>query len=328
MKMTRPPFPSTFKQVKGVTPVGVEIALADFAAAVPADQEIVELGTYHGKTALVMAWGARQGHGAHVTAIDPWDLPGNVYGDEMGDLGSARKWAGYWVRSLGYSNDVRLIRAFSHEAAESWSVPEIDTVKRVGLLFVDGDHTAEGARRDIEAWAPHLAPGATIAIDDYVNPNYPGVAEAIDALVQEGVLTHVQVFHDRLGVTRLSVREEWAITGPAAEPIGAITSEGVSFSPGGQLVTGDLDREALEAEWRGVDPEGVAALEASAAAMDSDTDVSTRVQPGELGDVEAGTPIADLTIPHLKELARYRGIVLGARKDKRSEIIQALKDGR
>jgi hypothetical protein len=37
--------------------------------------------------------------------------------------------------------------------------------------------------------------------------------------------------------------------------------------------------------------------------------------------------INDLTIPQLKALAKHRGIVLGVRKDKRAEIIQALKAG-
>ena len=32
------------------------------------------------------------------------------------------------------------------------------------------------------AWRPVLAPGATVAFDDYANPDYPGVREAIAEL--------------------------------------------------------------------------------------------------------------------------------------------------
>lgn len=303
----RSPFPHHFKQVKGVTPEDIGITLADFALAVPADQAIVELGVYHGKTALQMAWGATQGHGAHVWAVDPWDMPGNVYGTDMGDLGGARAWARYWVRSLGYANKISLVHGFSHEVAGSWSG------SKIGLLFVDGDHTAEGARRDIESWAPHLAKGAVIAIDDYVNPNYPGVAEAVDALVSEGVLAPVEVYHERLGVTRLD---------EGGHRVTAVTSEGVSPSPEGKP-----DRATLEREWEEVDPVGVAALRESAAKLDVGVSTGRLVAEGELDGVPAGTPVTELTHAQAKTLARVRGITLGARKDKKSETLQALRDG-
>lgn len=327
--ITRTPFPKSFKQIRGVTPADIEITLADLAVLVPADQEIVELGTFHGKTALVLAWGASQGKGAHVTAIDPWEMPGNVYGDEMGDLAGARKWARYWVQSLGYANRIQLVQGFSHEVAERYADPEI-TTSPIGLLFIDGDHTEEGARRDIESWAPHLAPGAKIAIDDYGNPNYPGVRIAVDSLVAEGVLAPVEVFHDRLAVTRLTERVE---DGPAK--YGAITSEGVSPSP---ELTPDvqfpvpeasISRAAdLEEEWRQVDPEGVAALEASAAELDETMSKRETVQMGESeNDSQVGQSIENLNLTQLKALAKTRGIRLGARKDLRAQILQALRDG-
>lgn len=314
-------FPSSFKQVKSLTPPDVELALADFASAVPADEVIVELGVYHGHSALVMAWGAKQGNGARVWGIDPWDTEGNVYGEEFG-LASARAWARYWAKGLGFANHVSLVQGFSHEVGADWSGPP------VGLLFVDGDHTEEGARRDLVTWLPHLAPGAVIAVDDYVSPDYPGVAAAVDALVAEGVLAPVDVFHDRMAVTRVATKGD---PSPAA-----ITGEGVSPSPylavSGQVAV-EPDRAVLETEWERVDPEGVAALRESAAALD--TPVSSEepplraiVQEDELVDVEAGTPVAELTIPQMKTLAKVRGIVLGVRKDKRAEIVQALQDGR
>jgi predicted O-methyltransferase YrrM len=355
INMSRFPFSKEFKHVRGATPDEIGLALADFATQVPADQEIVELGVFQGRTALIMAWGATRGHGAHVTAIDPWDTEGNVYDPPFTDAQS-RVWAEYRVRELGYLDRIELVQAFSADVAEEW------TGKPVGLLFVDGDHTLEGARRDIEAWARHLAPGAVIAVDDYHHPDWPGVAEAVDELVGEGVLAPVTVYHDRLAVTRLTERQEWATTGHAAEPIGnitAITSEGVAVAshtesvlvretvdvplpegpvetePGCQHPECTLEhphagpavlRSDLEAEWRRVDPEGVAALEASAEALTRNGQV--QAEEVEVVQAETGTPVEELTIPQMKALAKHRGIVLGARKDKRAEIVQALQDGR
>jgi hypothetical protein len=348
MKRNTFAFSHEFRHVRGATPDEIGMALADFASRVPADQEIVELGVFQGRTALIMAWGAAQGHGAHVTAIDPWDTEGNVYDPPFTDPES-RIWAEYRVRELGYSDRIALVQAFSQDAAERWGAGDdaahggedpgvfsgaIAWAKPVGLLFVDGDHTYEGARRDIEAWAPHLAPGATIAVDDYHHPDWPGVAEAVDALVAEGVLAPVEVFHDRLAVTRLAVTR--LASDPA--PTTAITSEGVSPSPvfeeaeepvthalvNAELERVGLDERSLNDEWRRVDPEGVAALEESAAALTR----NGQVHEGELAGVADGTPIESLTIPQMKTLARRRNIVLGIRKDKRAEIIQALRDGR
>lgn len=360
--MSRFPFSQELKQVRGATPDEIGMTLADFASVVPADQEIVELGVFNGRTALIMAWGAKQGHGAHVTGIDPWDLEGNVYDPPFTDVES-KNWAHYWVRTLGYSDRITLINAFSHQVSDDWTGGCGFTHRPVGLLFVDGDHTREGARRDIEGWAPHLAPGAVIAVDDYGHPDWPGVGEAVDELVSEGLLEPIEIYHDRLAVTRLVAANERPATGMLDNhPITAITSEGVSPSPvkvtlpdgpGFDGVTAyahtedprpvvaphaspvrvrdaedvelpdmELDPE-LEAEWRRVDPEGVSALERSA----EDLTRKSQVQFNELGDVESGTPIEDLNLVNLKALAKHRGIVLGSRKDKRSEIIEALRAG-
>lgn len=303
--------PLHFRNVRAATPEDIMLALADFAAQVPADQEIVELGVFCGRTALQLAWGAEQGNGAHVTAIDPWDLPGNVYSPPFTDAES-RTWARHWVDTLGYADKITLIQGFSHEVAEHWVNPDVGYGRKVGLLYVDGDHTKEGARRDIVTWAPHLAEGARIAVDDYGHPDWPGVAQAVDELVDEGVLEPVTIFHDRLAVTRLRVEtaEESAdlvdlnLRRMGSSGLTAITSVGVSPSP---------EPDEVDEMFAGPDPE-----------------VSRRgyVQPGELDEVPPGKPIDDLNLVNLKALAKVRGIVLGARKDKRAEIIQALAGGK
>ena len=330
-------YPRFFKRVRAATPEDIMLALADFATQVPADQEIVELGVFQGRSALMMAWGARQGHGAHVTGIDPWDLPGNVY-DPPFTEDASRRWAQHWVQSLGYAGSITLVQDFSHHVAERWGGP------KVGLLYVDGDHTKEGARRDIEAWAPHLAEGARIAVDDYHHPDWPGVAEAVDELVAEGFLEPVEVFHDRLAVTRLATREE-----PKLKRTGttAITAEGVHPSPY-PAVDGQVAEGPASAPEK-ADPEPVVARHTEAAPVretetvelpEPDTDTSSgHGHHGDLGRVglgealvvdgtTTGQPVDELKLDQLRALARHREIVLGARKDKKAEIIQALKDGR
>jgi predicted O-methyltransferase YrrM len=325
-EMARFPFSKEFKEVRGATPDEIGMTLADFASVVPADQEIVELGVFQGRTALIMAWGAKQGHGAHVTGIDPWDLPGNVYDPPFTDEQS-KAWAHYRIRELGYSDKINLVQAFSHEVAEHWGsrTDDGENPKKVGLLYVDGDHTKEGARRDIEAWAPHLAEGAVVAIDDYGHPDWPGVGQAVDELVAEGFLAPIDLYHDRLAVTHLVIGEgrTKAITSEGANPAPYIVNTPLPEEDWMTDPEPAVDRAGLEAEWRRVDPEGVAALEQSAEELTR----RGQVQPGELEDPAAGTPIEDLNLVQLKTLAKHRGIVLGARKDKKELILQALRAG-
>lgn len=243
-KGRRLPYPRHFRLVRAATPDEILMTLADFAAMVPSDEEIVELGVFQGRSSLMLAWGAKQGNGAHVTGVDPWDLPGNVYDPPFTDPGS-EGWARYWIQSQGYSDRIELIKAFSAGVADLWASKR---GKKVGLLFVDGDHTREGARRDIEAWAPHLAEGARIAVDDYGHPDWPGVGEAVDELVAEGVLAPIEIFHDRLAVTRLvgvgePSREDQGAPGAASsEPAPtAITSEGVHPEPILEFTSPDLE---------------------------------------------------------------------------------------
>jgi len=196
--MTTPIDLEQFDHVQGATPDEIGLMLAQLAHFVPAHQAIVEIGVFKGRTALLMAAGAARAHhgGAHIWAIDAWDLPGNVYDPPFTEA-RTRKTAMQNIRSSAYADRITVIHNFSINVADNWSGAP------VGLLFVDGDHTKEGARRDIEAWLPYLLPGSIIAIDDYGHPDWPGVREAVDELVAENVLRLPVVHYDRLAVTEV-----------------------------------------------------------------------------------------------------------------------------
>src|SRR5690606_26421652 len=145
---------------------------------------------------------------------------------------------------------------------------------------------------DVSAWAAHLAPDAVIAFDDYA-ATHPEVIRAVDDMVNEGILEPVEVYHDRLAVTRLAPG--------GLEPLTATTSEGVEPEP----ETSDPDPVATQP-------------------LPSE---EVTVRAGELEGVAEGTPVEDLNVNQLRALAKARGIKLGARKDKRAEIVAALRAG-
>lgn len=63
-------------ELDGCTDPDTYPLLRELAMGVPADQAIVEIGTYRGKSACYLADGAAAGNGAHVWTVDPHDLPG------------------------------------------------------------------------------------------------------------------------------------------------------------------------------------------------------------------------------------------------------------
>lgn len=182
--------------LQGLIPPEVCSTLYDLAGNVPSHLAIVELGSFKGQSACCLAAGAqaRNGfdNGAHVYAIDPWDLPGNPMGKHGYADPRVRESFDHQVEQAGLADHVTPIQAFSYEAAEDWAGPN------VGLLYIDGDHREAPILQDFEAWEKHLAEGAIIVFDDLDTKNNPGVRRAVTRLARK--LTGFRVEAGRLGV--------------------------------------------------------------------------------------------------------------------------------
>jgi hypothetical protein len=144
-----------------------------------------------------LAAGARDGNGAHVWAVDPWDLPGNVYGKHGYSAPIVREEFERQLRAMRLWSRVTPVQAFSKIAAADWTGPEI------GLLYIDADHSEQAIRADVFAWSPHLAVGHTLAFDDLDTPRNPGVRVVVEELVAKGYTLDVQA--ERLAVLKVAV---------------------------------------------------------------------------------------------------------------------------
>jgi predicted O-methyltransferase YrrM len=72
----------------------------------------------------------------------------------------------------------------------------------VEFLYIDSSHERDATISEVLAWRSVLAPGATVAFDDYANPDYPGVREAIAELRLAGeprgtMFVHTVPEHDQ-----------------------------------------------------------------------------------------------------------------------------------
>jgi hypothetical protein len=92
---------------------------------------------------------------------------------------------------------VAMLEVSSEVVAPGWNRP-------IGLLWVDGDHTFEGVRRDIRCWEPHLVSGGLLAFHDASEPS-GGPYRVIEELLGRGFERVQQV--GSVAVLRKPVRE-------------------------------------------------------------------------------------------------------------------------
>lgn len=172
------------RRAAGLVELAVCQRLRSLAAAVPASQAIVELGAYQGRATGWLLLGSSEGHGAHVTSVDPWTLH--------------RPRAAYPLAQRYGQPEV--YQAFKAHMAKIGAGPGVLTVKRgyaascgerwpgqpVGLLWHDAEHSADAVERDLAAWLPHLAPGAVVVLHDAGRPDGEVVEGARRVLDVEG----------------------------------------------------------------------------------------------------------------------------------------------
>ncbi len=125
---------------------------------------VVEIGTFKGKSAVLLAKAVSAiGEGA-IVAVDPHEAASvevdlSHYGKESVHAECMANFS-----QSGVENMVEFHQLRSTCFAKSWPVSQ-----RIRLLWIDGDHTYSGAKGDLEAFAPYLADGAIVAMHDVLH---------------------------------------------------------------------------------------------------------------------------------------------------------------
>jgi predicted O-methyltransferase YrrM len=175
---------SEIDRLKGLITPEVGRVLYDYAVRVPADQAIVEIGAYHGKSTAYLALAAREGGGQTVITVDTWSedhsewrsaVAAHIPSPTFEEFTRQLTWIGL-IDQVEPHEGESVVTAMEYEQAL-----KDEDVNPIGLLYVDGDHSYEAVMADFDAWKRSMAPEGVIIFDDY-NKSNPGVVKALREL--------------------------------------------------------------------------------------------------------------------------------------------------
>ncbi len=134
--------------------------LSDAARSLSPPAQIVEIGSFRGRSTIVLALGA--GDGVEVVAIDP-HLGGDRGPREIEarpQLGEADHEAFLAnLKRAGVAGRVRHVRRFSQDALG-------EVAGETDLLYVDGAHRFVPARADLRSWGARVPVGGRLLVHD------------------------------------------------------------------------------------------------------------------------------------------------------------------
>ncbi len=129
---------------------------------------VLEIGTAGGGTLFLFTRVADTE--AKIISID---LPGGPFG------GGYPKWKTSLYKSFARRGQrIYLLRRDSHDPRTLEGVKKILGGEKVDFLFIDGDHTYEGVKKDFEMYSPLVRRGGIIAFHDIV----PGLPENVGSV--------------------------------------------------------------------------------------------------------------------------------------------------
>jgi predicted O-methyltransferase YrrM len=144
----------------------------------------VEIGSARGRSACFIGMALKENGRGKLFAIDPhrqtsWnDLESNDTFEIMKTN----------LAAIHVTNQVEIVRMTSEEAARGWS-------RQIDMIFIDGDHSYEGIKRDWELFLPYLTNFGVVIFHDTIwdlrpDPRWSrsdmGVPRFVDELRQQG----------------------------------------------------------------------------------------------------------------------------------------------
>lgn len=135
------------------------------AACVPAKGANLEIGSFKGRSTVMLAKVASHYGCGPIVAIDPHNSDILLKTEDHPEDSSYRDFLRH-IHGAGVSDQVESHVARSTDVAKSWNRP-------IRVLWIDGDHSLAGVKNDLYGFLPYLQPLGVVAFHDALNV-FPG----------------------------------------------------------------------------------------------------------------------------------------------------------
>ena len=163
------------------------IELARVANSLPTDALVVEIGSFLGSSAVLLAGGRKLAGSGLVHCVDPFDGSGDahstpVYSDVIDSLARPiRDQFEQNVRAAGVYEYVVVHEGTAEDVGATWRDP-------IDMLFLDGDQSPAGAKSAYESWIPFLKPGGVVAVHNSAERLYSPEHDGHRRVVLESIV--------------------------------------------------------------------------------------------------------------------------------------------
>jgi hypothetical protein len=184
--------------IPGMCGEAMMVAVMEAMRHAPAG-DVVEIGSWWGRSASLLVWLARHYGVGKVLCVDPWLADALMQGEPMHDAANAEGDTEEALRifeinlsplaqgSLNYLRATSVDGAAAYRADRSVSTEAFGQTEYAGVisvLHIDGNHAEPSVAADADAWIPLVVPGGWIIFEDYEWAFGDGVKHVADAFVE------------------------------------------------------------------------------------------------------------------------------------------------
>lgn len=162
--------------------------------------DVVEIGSFYGKSAFVLGAIARLRQSGKLLCIDPWHenkVPQKRVHEVLKTMNQRRERSTVHARFVNYLlpylyDNMNYLQMTSEQAhtlyqhntvISSDAFGQTDYAGKIACLHIDGNHDIEFVSQEIAQWAGYIVPGGWIIFDDYYWCYGDGPKQAADAYI-------------------------------------------------------------------------------------------------------------------------------------------------
>lgn len=147
------------------------VAYIETAYNLPENAVILEIGSFVGKSAVLLAGARKLRNSGKVHCIDPFDASGEPFSVPFYERVAKRRkiplvdWFKENIDWCGLTDWVEVYKGGALEIRPSWTLS-------VDMLCLDADQSSQGARAIYEAFIPFLKPGGIVTLKNTADRDY------------------------------------------------------------------------------------------------------------------------------------------------------------